>query len=276
MTNLLGEDVGGTTNGGNVWECFAPHHPNPKVVLWVQKGITGLEVTPLTHLIDSPNAILLSFKYGNLNFCILNIYNTIHGGRGNALTKTYDAITDTSIPTAIAGDFNLHHCRWKLNSQPAPAHNNAADKLVDWCDTLDLTIKADTSTPTRFGHSNQQDSIIDLLIYSGSLQGNNIFTDFCNLGQDARLFLYHATLEWTVEPKGPVSHDDLIDPIGKHVIDPKHKDKWCQKFQDIWRQFRPPKQFTSADEVEQVASKMVKMFTLTTRVTMLSQACAMH
>jgi hypothetical protein len=246
-----GQDIKGTVNNP-AWEAFMPE-PDldggaPRVATFVRKGIFNLAARPRPDILHSRDTQATSFQYGALSFHIINIYNAGAGTNAQTVELLHNSELDPSIPTAIAGDFNLHHPDWALNQ--VPIISATAQSLVDWMTENAFFIQNDNSQCTRRGRTGQADTIIDLTLFNFPAEEKRVFSNW-DCHEDLAAGSDHNAITWTVTvPDDEMAPEDEADPNPGFRIDPARRKEWCQALRDAIARQPPPRTYKEAEDVE--------------------------
>jgi hypothetical protein len=223
-SNPNGTDIlGGVSNPA--WDLLEPSAAGrPGVSVYVRRGIKGLSTMVRPDIINHRNAIVVDFRYGDDRFRLINVYNP--DGDGGDIIDTLTSIDlDPGIPTAVSGDFNLHHQEWALH----PVRNDrSAGVLLEWALLNSLVLQNEEGVPTRRGHAGQRDSIIDLTFFDHFAAEDAIFSAF-QISNDEHFTLGsdHNAIAWAVDFNSDYVPDDSTR---SYKIDPDKRDEWCDAF----------------------------------------------
>ncbi|KAF7174223.1 hypothetical protein CNMCM6106_008360 [Aspergillus hiratsukae] len=131
--------------------------------------------------------------------------------------KALISLPDTlfSLPTLLAGDFNLLHTRWQPSLTYTPAVS--AEPFIEWLDQLGLicTTEADRSTQSR-------GNVLDLTFASNSLVRNGVHTELAthlDATSDHKPLL--TTIQWDQRPPPTgqkIRFDTLDQPLFRSLL----------------------------------------------------------
>jgi hypothetical protein len=139
---------------------------------------------------------------------------------------------DPSIPTAVVGDFNLHHAAWALRGRPGwPPSCTAADKLIKWLASNALTLENDMQCPTHIGHTNQNGSVIDLTFWNYAATEEELFLNW-DCRPDLAFGSDHNTITWTIRTINHSQPEDDHLQDTKYHIDASRQTEWRQEYLD--------------------------------------------
>lgn len=96
---------------------------------------------------------------------IFNIYNTSAGVKWvGKVVRTLTSLLESyfSLPTLLAGDFNLHYYRWQPLLQHAPII--FTELFIEWLDRLGLLLISEINIPIY-----NKGNVLDLAFVSSSL-----------------------------------------------------------------------------------------------------------
>jgi hypothetical protein len=108
-------------------------------------------------LASHPCILITDFHVGTYYWHILNFYNDV--ADPSALNTLLDLDLDTTIPTLVIGDFNLHSSSW---SPTGWATSNGAHRLEEWMATQTFALLNKPRIPTHMGEGGARNSTIDL------------------------------------------------------------------------------------------------------------------
>jgi ribonuclease HI len=217
------------------WEGFTPSGANAnnpaRVATYVRKR-SRIGARPRPDIVETPDIICVSLQWSDKSFTIVNVYNPGPGRRATSVHALLEVNLDPSIPTAVAGDFNLHHVAWSLNDRLGWGPScTAADKLIEWLASNTLTLENNTQIPTRIGRTNQQDSILDLTFWNHAATTTDMFTDW-ECRPDLALRSDHNAITWSISADGEDNLNVVREPDTKHHIDASRQSEWRQEYLD--------------------------------------------
>jgi hypothetical protein len=122
----------------------------------------------------------------------INFYNNVDDN--SVLTTLLSLDLDTTIPTLLTGDFNLHSRTW---SPPDWAHSHAADRVEEWLATQTFSLLSAPGIPTHCGENRGCDSTLDLVWHGLASEAQSTFqgahVDWAgSLGSDHALIWTYA------------------------------------------------------------------------------------
>jgi hypothetical protein len=266
-----GTDIMGTVANA-AWEAFTPepdHDVSPlRVTTYVQKGINHLVARPCPDILYSKDIQAISILYGETTFHIINVYNAGPGSIAQHINLLQDTSLDPGVPTAIAGDFNLHHPEWAM--QQVPSISSTADNFVDWFQENAYFLQNDKACCTQRGHRGQSDTMIDLTLFNYQAEDMGLFGGW-DCREDLAMESDHNAILWTVSPPDDSTTPDIsTDPqpnLGFR-IDPAHQKEWCEAFETAINARPPPANYTSPDDVERGAEALLAAFATATEESM--------
>jgi hypothetical protein len=182
----------------------------------------------------------------------VNVYNP-KGNGGDALTALFAVDLNQDMPTAVAGDFNLHHRQWSLYKD---RNDSSGEELLEWAITNRLVLQNDTDnpTPTQRGTGDQRDSVIDLAFFNHAAIADAIFTDLEVINNiDAHLNSDHNALGWIVDTHGTEMVETHTD---SYKLDKTKRDDWIGRFSDLVRAFSNAA-LDQPDHLDQEANHLV-------------------
>lgn len=221
-TDPNGVNLGGAATSA-AWELFLPGGPlGPGVATYIRRGL-DMTVTPRLDIANHPNILITDLKYGNKVFRLANVYN--RGGNGSeTIGALLECELDPGIPTAVAGDFNLHHKQWSLY---ATRNERSGEDLLEWALSNGLQLQND-ATPTRRGQGGQNNSIIDLTFFNCAAIVDESFLDHevtddsaAHLGSD------HNALTWSIDVH---AEQVLSDRPPTYKINTALRNQWLSEF----------------------------------------------
>jgi hypothetical protein len=111
-------------------------------------------------------------------WCTINFYNDVDDP--SVLTALMALNLDTTIPTLLTRDFNLHSHTW---SPPDWGHSHAADRVEEWLATQTFSLLSTPGVPTHWGENSGCNSMLDLVWH--------------NLASEAQSMFHGAHVDWT-------------------------------------------------------------------------------
>jgi hypothetical protein len=268
-SSTTGEPIYGTVASAG-WDGFTPSSANPtnpaRVATYVRKR-SRIAARPRPDIVESPDIICVSLQWERTSAMIVNVYNPGPGRRATSVHSLTEVTLDPSLPTAVAGDFNLHHAAWSLNDRLGWGPScTAADQLIEWLASNTLTLENDTQVPTRIGRTNQQDSILDLTFWNHAATVNDSFTDW-ECRPDLALRSDHNAITWSIHSDGEDHRDVVRQHESQYHIDASRKSEWRQAYLDAIRE-SAPMSFNSPDEVTAATETILKACNRATEATM--------
>jgi hypothetical protein len=272
--------VGGTPIYGSVanpaWFSFLPSEATPnrpaQVTTYVWRN-SHIMARPQPDIVETPDILSTSFQRDDTSFIIINVYNPGPGRRASSVHSLKEVLLDPNLPTAVVGDFNLHHAAWALRDSPQwPPSCTAADKLIEWLASNALTLEKDTQCPTRTGHTNQNDSIIDLTFWNLAATEDELFCDW-ECRPDLAYGSDHNAISWAIGNDNLGTHIDshLLDT--RYHIDASRQSEWRQEYADAINSQATPS-FDSPDAIIEATSRIMEACDKATSTTMPS--CTPH
>ena len=126
----------------------------PRVLTYIHRksGIRATQLRPdIINQEILPDILLLQISsYSGQSALIINIYNAPIGGiRAGDAARALTCLPESyiSLPTLLAGDFNLLHSRWQPSLQRPPT--NFAATFLEWLDRLGLLLTSEVDIPTH-------------------------------------------------------------------------------------------------------------------------------
>lgn len=149
------------------FEALIPHGQGNKfrVMMYSNKARTDLDLSILdSHFADQDvQHIEIRAKYAP-SFTITNVYNEQAGDSAMfTLDRIQDKLHSLGNNAVILGDFNAHHSVWDEHATTSVRSGIVLQLVEDGFEILN------DETPTRMGHRNQRDSIIDLTMVRGQV-----------------------------------------------------------------------------------------------------------
>jgi len=132
-TDVQGQDIKGTV-ANPAWELFIPESATdgpPRVATYIRKGIRSLDTRPRPDIIGTKDILAINIIYGGFSCVIINVYNAGTGRDADSVNRICNTNLDPLVPTAIAGDFNLHHPEWALEQHAGRPTSTAATNFVE-------------------------------------------------------------------------------------------------------------------------------------------------
>ena len=114
-----------------------------------------------------PSILITDITIGQFYWCTINVYNDVDDP--SCLRSLLELDLDSTIPTLLVGDFNLHSQTWSPSGW-TPSHN--ADRVEEWLATQTLELLSAPGIPTHRGEGGACNSTLDLVWtnYAASLQ----------------------------------------------------------------------------------------------------------
>jgi ribonuclease HI len=264
-----GEPIYGTISNA-AWDGFIPSSAslnNPaRVATYVRKR-SRIAARPRPDIVENPDILTISCQWETTTIIIVNVYNPGPGRKATSVHSLTEVDLDPSLPTAVVGDFNLHHAAWALNDRPGWGPScSAADKLIEWLASNILTLENDTQVATRIGRTNQQDSILDLTFWNYAATENNFFADW-ECRPDLALRSDHNAITWSIYFDGGDQANIARIPDSKYHVDVSRQTEWRQVYLDTIRD-TPPLALTSPTEVVAATEAIMKACDSATAATM--------
>ena len=109
-------------------------------------------------LCSHPMILITDIMVGTFYWCTINFYNNVDDP--SSLCTLTDLDIDSTIPTLLVGDFNLHSRTWSPMDW-TPSHNT--DQVEEWLATQTFTLLSVPGIPTHRGEGGARDSTLDLV-----------------------------------------------------------------------------------------------------------------
>jgi hypothetical protein len=124
--------------------------------------------TTCNDLAAHPCILITDILVGQLQWRAINFYNNVDDKSALATLLSLDL--DSTIPTIIMGDFNLHSRSW---SSPEWSTSSTSSQVEEWLATQTFTLLSQPGVPTHKGENGTRDSTIDLVWcnFAASIQG---------------------------------------------------------------------------------------------------------
>lgn len=267
-TDAQGLDIKGTV-ANPAWDLFIPESTAdgpPRVATFIRKGIPSLDTRPCPDLIGSKDILTINVTYGGVSCFIVNVYNAGTGRDADSVNRICNTNFDPLVPTAIAGDFNLHHPEWALEQRAARPTSTAAIELAEWLISNSFAVANSRITPTRRGRTNQADSIIDLTLFNYAATDEHIFRSWA-CSEELSFDSDHNGVTWTIHPPDE-SPDTNTDTDAGIRIDPSKKPEWCAAFTTAIYSSPMPARFLSTADIDQGAKALLDALITATSTTM--------
>jgi len=267
-TDAQGQDIKGTV-ANPAWELFIPEPTTdgpPRVVTFIRKGIHALETRPRPDIVGTKDILAINIIYGGFTCVIINVYNAGSGRDADSVNRICNTNLDPLVPTAIAGDFNLHHSEWALEQHTGRPTSTAATEFVEWMVSNSFAVANSRTIPTRRGRTNQADSIIDLSLFNYAATDEHIFRSW-NCSEELSFDSDHNGVTWTIHPPGELTDTNNESDIGIR-IDPSKKSEWCAAFKAIINSSPMPTQFRSTADIDLGAQVLIDALSKSTSTVM--------
>jgi hypothetical protein len=125
--------------------------------------------TTCNNIIAHLYILITNILVGQIKWRAINFYNNIDNK--SALTTLLSLDLESTIPTIIFGDFNLHSSTWS----PADwSTSTASMQLEEWMATQTFSLLTQPGVPTHRGENRARNSTIDLVWcnFAASIQGS--------------------------------------------------------------------------------------------------------
>ncbi|KAI5118391.1 hypothetical protein M0805_007525 [Coniferiporia weirii] len=208
------------------WTCYLPiadlDSPiKPHVLIYVRTSLPGLRCQPRPDLFRHKDILALDVWFHGFFFRLVNLYNYGPGMQADACRRLISTPPDPLVPTAVCGDFNLHHPLWSYTSDPQSS--GSANELVDWLDTAPFFLYNDTTVATHRGNRVSLDSTIDLTLLNHLALSAGHFSAWQAI-DDPAYSSDHYPITFSVSPLGPPLVPD--DPSPKFRFDASRGPDW--------------------------------------------------
>jgi endonuclease/exonuclease/phosphatase family metal-dependent hydrolase len=117
-----------------------------------------------------PCILISDILVGHVKWRAINFYNDT--ADASALATLLSLDLDSTIPTILVGDFNIHSPSWSAADW---AQSSSAPKLEEWLATQTFTMLTQPTVPTRRGENGARDSTIDLVWVNFAASIQNTF-----------------------------------------------------------------------------------------------------
>ncbi|KAN0139671.1 Endonuclease/exonuclease/phosphatase, partial [Lactarius tabidus] len=117
-----------------------------------------------------PCIIISDIIVGHVKWRAINFYNDT--ADASALATLLSLDLDSTIPTILVGDFNIHSPSWSAADW---SQSSSAPKLEEWLATQTFTMLTQPTVPTRRGENGARDSTIDLIWVNFAVSIQNSF-----------------------------------------------------------------------------------------------------
>ncbi|KAI5115424.1 hypothetical protein M0805_003460 [Coniferiporia weirii] len=208
------------------WTCYLPvadlDSPiKPHVLIYVRTSLPGLRCQPRPDLFHHKDILALDVWFHGFFFRLVNLYNYGPGMQADSCCRLISIPPDPLVPTAVCGDFNLHHPLWSYTSDPRSS--GSANELVDWLDTAPFFLYNDTTVATHRGNRVSLDSTIDLTLLNHLALSAGHFSSWQAM-DDPAYSSDHYPITFSVSPLGPPLVPD--DPSPKFRFDASRGPDW--------------------------------------------------
>jgi hypothetical protein len=127
-------------------DCFSKYKPN------------HCQLIVRNDLATHPCLLILDIRIGTYYWQVINFYNDTD--EPSALNTLLDLDLDTTIPTLIMGDFNLHSPSWSPGGWQTTRNSG---RLEEWMATQTFDLLTKPRIPTRMGEGGARNSTINLV-----------------------------------------------------------------------------------------------------------------
>jgi hypothetical protein len=116
-----------------------------------------------------PCILISDILVGHIKWRAINFYNDT--ANPTALASLLALDLDSTTPTILVGDFNVHSPSWSAADW---SQSNSAPRLEEWLATQTFTMLTQPAVPTRRGENGARDSTIDLvwINFAASMQNS--------------------------------------------------------------------------------------------------------
>ena len=139
------------------------------------------------NLCSHPMILITDLMIGTFYWRMINFYNDVDDP--SSLWSLMDLDLDSTVPTLLVGDFNIHSRSWSPMDW-TPSHN--ADRVEEWLATQTFTLLSALGIPTHRGEGGVRDSTLDLV--------------WCNFAASIQNMFLGAQVDW----KGSVGSDHAL------------------------------------------------------------------
>jgi hypothetical protein len=159
---------------------------------------------------------------------VINFYNDTADATALATLLSLDL--DSTIPTILVGDFNIHSPSWSAADW---AQSSSAPKLEEWLATQTFTMLTQPAVPTHRGENGARDSTIDLIWVNFAVSIQNSFQGVQvdwegSLGSDHALIRTVAATPMHIQR----NREDRTNRFNMD-ISPKEWEEWGQIFSQV-------------------------------------------
>lgn len=141
------------------------------------KRSTPIRTIPCLDLARHPSILITDHHVEQDRLCIINYYNDVDDK--SSLQTLLSLSLNTTFPTILIGDFNLHSRSWSPETIPRSPN---AQLFETWAADQTFTLQTIPGTITRRGHAGEHSSTLDLT--------------FHNLATELGMTITPPTLDW--------------------------------------------------------------------------------
>ncbi len=198
---------GSTTTSFQGWQVILPtpmikenEHPWVIAYYWLQAGI---DITLRTDICADLDFMILDIKREgsrNPSTCLINLYNQLAPGKTQDPEYMTDRLTrihlNPGTPTAIMGDWNLHHNLWNSTIE-ADSTPIRMQEVMNWMEGQGFNLCSKRDVHTRSGSRTQQDMVINLTFANETAHGQGIVQNHA-VNLDLTVLSDHHALTFTL------------------------------------------------------------------------------
>jgi Endonuclease-reverse transcriptase len=187
-------------------------------------------ITLRSDILEDRDVQILDINQANHDtVTVINIYNDTPKGVNcilNRLQHTDNVIRNN--PTAITGDFNMHHPLWSREDREAN-HDQVTEDTVDWLAQGGLSLMNTKGEITHLArHGGERPSVIDLTFTNQEANAQDTFKDWA-VDPQLSLDSDHNAIKFTIDQ----GREEIDNPCGtKFNLKDVQIDEWTKVFEE--------------------------------------------
>ena len=187
-------------------------------------------ITLRTDIIEDPDIQILDIIQTNQpTVTVINIYNDTPKGVNcilNRIRHTRDIIREN--PTALTGDFNMHHPLWSREEREA-RQDQLTEDTVEWITQQSLSLLNTKGEITHLArHIGERPSVIDLTFINQEATTQDTFKDWA-VDPQLALDSDHNAIKFTIDQ----GRKEIDNPCGiKYNLKDIQPDEWIKVFEE--------------------------------------------
>jgi hypothetical protein len=156
------------------WDLFYPYHTTnqwAKVMTYCRKQVNNrlnpLQLIPRLDLAKHPTILITDIRVHKDTICVINYYNNVDDQ--SSINTLLSLDLDSTVPTILLGDFNLHSRTWSPNNWE---RSTKAPAFEQWAAAQTFSLQTHPGDITRQGLETEWPSTLDLTWHNWALDVN--------------------------------------------------------------------------------------------------------